>query len=202
MSDKIGEVIEASTGEFLAQSYQLHWAPALGSLVKTCVPPETDCRSGSSIYGVVCYSSTGSVEPGRHATARGRDLDEEEDVYKQNPQLARLLSTSFRVLIVGHGDGSEVRHYLPPRPPRVHAFVYPCSQEEVVGFTRSLDFLNLLLGASLLIPAEELVAACLRAASTAREDGRTFLVRAGKELASLLAGDSVRLNTILRKIRP
>lgn len=200
--DKIGEVVESTTGEFTAQSYKLHWAPPLGSLVKTCAPPETACDSDSSIYGIVCYSSTGGLEPGRRPTARGRDLEEEEDVYKQNPQLERLLCTSFKVLIVGHQDAGILRHYLPPRPPRVHAFVYPCSQAEVVGFTQALDFLNLLLGSTLPIPAEELVAASLRAAAAAREDGRAFLVRAGKEMAMLLSGDPVRLTAILRKIRP
>ncbi len=200
--DKIGEVIEAATGEFLAQSYQLHWAPSLGSLVKTCAPPEAACESDSSIYGVVCYSSTGSVDPGRRPTIRGRDLEEEDDVYKQNPQLSRLLCTSFKVLIVGYQDGQGIRHFLPPRPPRVHAFVYPCSTDEVAGFTQDLDFLNVLLSTSLPIPSEELVAACLRIASEARDDGRVFLVKAGKELAQLLAGDPVRLNAVLRKIRP
>lgn len=202
MLEKIGEVIEATTGEFTAQSYQLHWAPALGSLVKTCTPPEMACEAGSSIFGVVCHSSTGSVDPGRRPTVRGRDLDLEEDIYIQNPQLSRLLCTNFRVLIVGHHNSSRICHYLPPMPPRVHAFVYPCSQEEVAGFTETLDFLDLLLATSLPIPPEELVAACLRVAATARQDGRAFLVRAGKELALLLAGDPARLNAVLRKIRP
>ncbi|MDP2662881.1 MAG: hypothetical protein Q8R28_19370 [Dehalococcoidia bacterium] len=206
--DKIGEVVEATTGEFTAQSYQLHWAPSLGSLVKTGAPVvgtvhESPLQTGpNAIYGVVCHICTASLEPGRRAMARGRDLEEEEEVYKQNPQLDHLMRTSFSVLIVGHTDGSRICHYLPPRPPRIHAFVYPCPQDEVAGFTQALDFLNLLLSASLPIPAEELVAACLRTAATAREDSRAFLVRAGKELAFLLAAEPARLNAILRKIRP
>lgn len=220
---KIGEVIEASTGEFTAQSYRLHWAPALGSLVKTGAPEPrvgevhepplpaahleqidqyTHQVKTPAIYGVVCYSETVSLEPGRRAVARGRDLESEEDVYLQNPQLARLLCTNFKALIVGYQDGDRIYHFLPPRPPHVHAFLYPCSQEEVAAFTRSLDFLPLLLGTSLPIPAEELVAACLRAAAAARQDARAFLVGAGKELALLLAAEPARLNTILRKIRP
>lgn len=215
---KIGEVIEASTGEFTAQSYRLHWAPPLGSLVKVCTPaapvgvihesplqPHGQsplCPQALTIYGVVCYSETVSLEPGRRAVARGRDLESEEEVYLQNPQLDRLLCTNFKSLIVGYQDGDRIYHFLPPRPPHVHAFLYPCSQEEVAAFTRSLDFLPLLLGTSLPIPAEELVAACLRAAAAARQDARAFLVGAGKELALLLAAEPARLNTILRKIRP
>lgn len=202
MCQKIGEVVESATGDFIAQSYTLHWAPPLGSLVKTCAPPETSCASDSFIYGVVCYSTTGSLEPGRRPTARGRDLEDEGDVYTQNPQLGRLLSTSFKSLVVGHVEAGRLCHYLPPRPAKVHAFVYPCSETEVVAFTQTLDFLDLLLGATLTIPSEELVAACLRTAAAAWDDGRAFLVRAGKELAMLLAGDPARLNAILRKIRP
>lgn len=193
--DKIAEVIEASTGEFTAQSYELHQAPPFGSLLRTG-------EEEAAIYGAVCYSSTASLEPGRRPTARGWDLEEEEEVYRQNPQLARLLRTEFRALIVGHQGAGRICHFLPPQPPRLHAFVYPCPQEEVASFTQSLDFLPLLLGAALSIPNEELVAACLRAAAAAREDGRAFLVRAGKELALLLARDPSRLNVILRKIRP
>lgn len=193
--EKIGEVIEATTGEFTAQSYELHRAPPFGSLVKTW-------EQGTAIYGVVGYSSTGSIEAGRRPLARGRDLAEEEEVYRQNPQLARLLRTDFKALVVGHQEGGRICHFLPPRPPRVHAFVYPCSPEEVAAFTQALDFLTLLLGTGLPIPPEELVAACLRRAAAAREDGRSFLVRAGKELALLLAGEPARLNAILRRIRP
>ena len=45
------------------------------------------------------------------------------------------------------------------------------------------------------------VSAFLRQAAAAREDGRAFLVGAGKELAILLGGELNRLNAILRRIR-
>ncbi|MGB3128878.1 MAG: hypothetical protein WBC11_04080, partial [Dehalococcoidia bacterium] len=48
---------------------------------------------------------------------------------------------------------------------------------------------------------DEMVSACLRQASRAHDDGRAFLVRAGKELAVLLGGELNRLNAILRRIR-
>jgi hypothetical protein len=37
--------------------------------------------------------------------------------------------------------------------------------------------------------------------SLAQEDGRAFLVKAGKELATLLSSDYVRLKNILGRIR-
>ncbi len=111
MPDKIGEVIESGSDRFVAECYELHTPPPLGSLVRT-----SDGEVG--IYGVVCNASTESVEPGRRPLARGKDESEEENIYRQHPQLSRLLRTTFDTLVIGHGQGDELHHYLPPRPPR------------------------------------------------------------------------------------
>jgi hypothetical protein len=193
LSTKIGEVIEASTGGFVAECYELHTPPPLGSVVRT-----TD--GDVEIYGIVCNASTESIDPGRRPVARGKDESEEENIYRQHPQLSRLLRTTFESLAIGHGQEKEIRHYLPPRPPRVHSFVYLCEQDEVRRFTQSLDFLSILLN-SKAGSVDEMVSACLRQASRTHDDDRAFLVRAGKELAVLLGGELNRLNAILRRIR-
>ncbi len=193
MLTKVGEVIEASTGEFVAECYELHTPPSLGSLVRT--------GDGEvEIYGVVCNATTESIDPGRRPLARGREESEEENIYRQHPQLSRLLRTTFDILVIGHGQGDDLHHYLPPRPPRVHGFVYLCEGEEVRRFTRSLDFLAILLGAR-VASVDEVVSACLRRAAGAHDDERAFLVRVGKELAVLLGGELNRLNAILRRIK-
>ena len=195
MQAKIGEIIEASTGEFLAQCYELHQPPPFGSLVKT--------REGEiEIYGVVCDAATTSIEPGRHPIARGREEAEEEDVFRSSPQLAKLLRTDFTALVVGHREGEEdekLHHYLPPRPARIHSFVYVCDAEEVTKFSQSFDFLSILVAAK--GHTDELIAASLRHAAQAQPDPRHFLVTAGKKLAVLLGAEPNRLNTILRRIR-
>jgi len=193
LSAKMGEVIEARTGEFVAECYELHTPPPLGSLVRT-----SDGEVG--IYGVVCNASTESIEPGRRPLARGREESEEENIYRQHPQLSRLLRTTFDTLVIGHGEGDDLHHYLPPRPPRVHSFVYLCEGDEVRRFTESLDFLAILLSAR-AGSVDEVVSACLRRAAGAHDDERAFLVRAGKELAVLLGGELNRLNAILRRIK-
>lgn len=193
MLTKIGEVIEARTGEFVAECYELHIPPPLGSLVRT-----TDGQV--EIYGVVRNASTESIDPGRRPLARGREESEEENIYRQHPQLSRLLRTTFDTLVIGHGQGDELHHYLPPRPPRVHSFVYVCEGDEVRLFTRSLDFLAILLSAR-VGSVDEVVSACLRRAAGAHDDERAFLVRVGKELAVLLGGELNRLNAILRRIK-
>ena len=193
MKAKIGEVIGASTGEFVAECYELHTPPPLGSLVRTS-------DGQVEIYGVVCNASTESIDPGRRPLARGREESEEGNIYRQHPQLSRLLRTTFDTLVIGHGQGDALHHYLPPRPPRVHSFVYLCEGDEVRRFTQSLDFLAILLGAR-AGSVDEVVSACVRRAAGAHDDERAFLVRVGKELAVLLGGELNRLNAILRRIK-
>ena len=194
MSTRIGEVIEASTGELVAECYELHVPPPLGALVKAG-------DGDVDVYCVVCNASTESVDPGRRPLARGRDAPDEESIYREHPQLARLLRTTFQAVAVGHGQDGVIHHYLPPRPPRVHSFVHLCEPEEVRLFTQSLDFISMLLSAQ-GGQADEVVSACLRRASHTHEDGRGFLVRAGKDLAVQLGGELNRLNAVLRRIRP
>lgn len=190
---RIGEVIETSSSQFVAQCYQLHQPPSLGSLVKTK-------DKLIEIYGIVYNAETHSLEPGRRPIARGDEAGE-EDIFQANPQLSKLLSTDFRALVAGYREGGKLFHYLPPRPACIHGFVYLCPPEEVREFSQSLDFLSLLTEANLMVPVDEVIAASLRCFSKAHADGRAFLVKAGKELAVLLSVELKRLNSILRRLR-
>jgi hypothetical protein len=194
LADRVGEVIEASTTGFVAQCYELYQSPPLGSLVKTVDAPV-------ELYGIVYNATTASLEPGRRPIARGRDETSEEAVYQSSPQLEKLLRSEFGALVVGHRQGDRLYHYLPPKPARIHGFVYRCSPEEVREFSQSFDFLNLLVSAHLPVPVEELVSACLRQVSQVHEDRRAFLVAAGKELSVLLGGNLNQLKAILGRIK-
>jgi len=191
---RVGEVIEASTNDFVAQCYELYQSPPLGSLVKTR-------DSGVELYGIVYNATTTSFEPGRRPIARGKDETSEEAVYQASPQLLKLLKSEFSALVVGHRQGDKLYHYLPPKPARIHGFVYLCSPEEVKEFSQSFDFLNILLNTRLPVAMDELVAACLRQMSQVYEDRRAFLVAAGKELAILLSGNFNQLKAILGRIK-
>lgn len=194
MLSKIAEVIEASSAEFTAQCYKLEQAPPLGSLVKT------QDELGET-YGVIYNIETHSFDPGRRVLARGENLESEDEIFRVNPQLARLLTTDVKVIVVGHVHGKSLYHYLPPKPAPIHSFVYTCRPEEVRAFTQSLDFLNSLLDIRLPIPVDEVAAACLRYASQAHSDPQAFLVKAGKELARLLSNDIRRLNSLLKRLK-
>jgi len=191
---RVGEVIEASTTDFVAQCYELYQLPPLGSLVKTRDLPV-------ELYGIIYNATTASLEPGRRPIARGKDEASEEEVYHSSPQLLKLLRSEFSALVVGHKQGDKLYHYLPPKPARIHGFVYLCSPDEVKEFSQSFDFLNILLNAHLPVSVEELTSACLRLMCQVYEDRHSFLVAAGKELAILLSGDFNQLKAILGRIK-
>ena len=190
LSDRVGEVIEASTTDFVAQCYELYQSPPLGSLVKT-----------GDIYGIVYNAATTSLEPGRRPIARGKDEATEEEIYRSSPQLLKLLRSEFCAVVVGHRQDDKLYHYLPPNPARIHAFVYQCRPEEMKEFSQSFGFLNILINTRLPVPVDELVAASLRQMSQAHEDRHAFLVAAGKELATLLSGQYNQLKSILGRIK-
>lgn len=194
LADRVGEIIEASTSDFVAQCYELYELPPLGSLVKT--------KNGElDIYGIVCHATTGSLEPGRRPIARGRDEESEEAIYQSSPQLSKLLRSEFNALVVGHRTGENVNQYLPPSPARIHGFVYQCSPDEVREFGRSLGFLTLLVNTNLPVAKEEIIPAALCLMSQAQEDPHGFLVAAGKELAVMLGGQYNQLKAILGRLK-
>jgi hypothetical protein len=164
MSDelRVGEVIEACSTDFTAQCYELYQSPPLGSLVKTRFEVQNAEVQNAWLYGIVYQSQTASGDTGRRPIARGKDQQNEEEIYRSSPQLLKLLKSDFSVVVVGYQAGEQIYRYLPPRPARIHGFVNLCSDEEVRQFSSSLDFLNILLKSRLEIPVEELVGAALR----------------------------------------
>ncbi|MDE2802860.1 MAG: hypothetical protein OXK21_08255 [Chloroflexota bacterium] len=188
---RIGEVVEAASTGFTAECYALYGASPLGALVRVGDP---------AVYGVVYSVTTAALDPGRRVAARGADEPDEASVYRNNPQIARLLATHLQALVVGHERGGAVVHRLPAAPPRIHAFVRCCNNAETRAFTEDLGFLHLLTTAN--VPAiDEVIAASIRLAAEARSDADTFRERAARALAEELSGDVPRLNAILRGIR-
>ena len=198
MADRVGEVVESDSTAFEAQCYRLQEPPALGSLVAA--------DDGEAVVvGVVSGAGTSSIQPGRRALARGEGEESVESLYANNPQIEKLLMTTFTAQIVGYryggpGDG-RIMQRLPSQPPKVHSFVYECSAEEQATFGESMDFLSILAGAR-GEAGDQLVGACLRQLSAMANDPREFLVRAGKALTVIWASEPQRLYTLLSGIRP
>jgi hypothetical protein len=191
----IGQVVQADIAGFTA-GWPLHQTPPLGSLLKV--------EEAGTIYAVICNARTESID-GRPPVARLSGEADLESYLEKHPHLRHLLQTTCDAVVVGHEDtdarsGAQVRHYLPSAPAPLFAPVHVCSAEETARFSQSLDFLNLLLAAP--AHSDEMTAACLRRAAAAHDDARSFLVRAGKELARLLGAEPQRLTSILRRVRP
>ena len=198
--ERIGEIIEASTTAFTAGAYELLQAPPFGTLIRAQTQVE-----GLGVYGLVYEIRTGSKEPGGRAVVRGRTYTGrnlyDAEIYHEHPDLAEVLQTEFSALTVGFVAQGRTYQYLPPQPPPVHYSVYECDAAELMRFSESFDFLRGVLFAY-QIPSDELLAATIRLAARAQPDSREYLVRAGREVASLLKDDYDRLTALLRRIRP
>jgi hypothetical protein len=191
--DLVGEIVESSTTEFLAQALELDSAPPFGAFVEVA----TD--DAFSVFGVVAHVETSGIDPGAKAIMRGHGDIRDERIYQENPDLPLVLRTTFRALVVGFTDGERMHQFLPPRPPRLHYSVYVCDAARVREFTTTgLDFLQAILPAS-DVPVDELLAANLRYTAGSYRDGSEFLQRAGRELAQLLRADYARLTGILKR---
>ena len=188
----IGEIVDTSVADFVAQACELNHAPSFGGFVKVTVPERT-------VFAVVYAIHTGSLEPGGRAVLRGRDGMRDRAIFEQNPDLEHLLRTVFSALIVGFAEGSTLRTYLPPSPPPLHWSVVECEEQEVAALTTRLDYFRTILAAN-EAPVDALLAANVRQAGVAHLDEATFRLRAGRELATLLKHDYPRLTAILRAL--
>jgi len=194
LTARFGEVVEASVERLIGQCHQLYEAPPLGALV----------RAGDGVFGVVSGIATSALDPSRRVIARGHDAASEAEVYAAHPQLERLLRTDVTITVVGHCEPRGlVRQYLPSQPPRIHTFLYQTTPEEVRAFfgggvVPSLDFVSLLVGWG--GAADDVLAAVLRHAALAFDAPREFLIAAGKAVAVALAGDTARINAIVRRL--
>jgi hypothetical protein len=195
-SEPLGEVIATSSSMLAAQSHSLNRPPPLGSLVKVA-------GAQGHIYAIVCFGETGSIDTGRRPIARSGGDVEDEEVYRQNPQLEMVLRTEFQALLVGERRGGLLRRQLPLQPPPLHYSVHGCSPEEVREFTDRYDHFRLVLEArGLSLPAPEVLAAHMRFAYQERGEDRGWLERAGRQAAELLKYDYEGLMGVLLAAAP
>jgi hypothetical protein len=198
----VGEVVETSLTQYIAQTYVLDESPPFGGLVKV-----RDRGGRCEIFGVVHHIATGGIDPGRRAVARGKSEQpaRDEQVYSENPQLNRLLRTEFGVTVLGcrkinsAGEIGKMAYIFPDYPPPLHYGVSLCATSTLIEFTEESRYLRTLLEAK-DAPVEELIAAVLRKGAEARGAwGRDWLVESGRYLARLLKEDYDRLRLILEK---
>lgn len=187
---KAGEIVAVETTAFSAQSYELNRAPDFGSLLRVPVP-------GDTVYYALCHGSrTGSIEPGRHAVAWGRFEDDEDDIYRRQPQLNQVLRTTFDALLVGYACRGALVQRVPAAPPRLHALVYTATDAEVAAFNADLTYLRFVLRTP-LDNADDFIAAAIDHAYQAMGQDHDFLVGAARGVARLLGDQHERIMNIL-----
>jgi hypothetical protein len=195
MKSWMGEIVEASSRDFIAQSYLHGQAPVFGGLVRTTL------ADGCTIFGVVYDVRTTGVDPGSRPVVRGANGLRDQAIYDANPDLAQVLRTDVSALTLGFRSDGVMHHVLPPLPPSLHWSVCECTEAECRDFTVRTSYLRTLVDA-MMIPADEVIGAHLRQASDASIPGDDFIMRAGRELAELLRMDYPRLRGIIDRARP
>jgi hypothetical protein len=166
--------------------------PSFGSFVRA-----EGQAPGSTIYGLI-YDVSLEDDP---FVRQFISADPPDEVVRDQRE-RRQVPIEVSVLAVGCGDGEGIRHCLPAQPPVTLDWLYQCTDDEVQAFTARFGYFRLVLDAR-EAPTDELLATSLRAAAAARPEGEreAFLVEAGRELTRLLAGDPVRLESLLRRLR-
>jgi hypothetical protein len=195
---RVGRVLRAGTRGFVIGCTVMRPdIPAFGSFVRA-----EGQAPGSAIYGLI-YDVSVEDDP---FVRQFISADPPEEVVRDQRE-NRQVPIEVSVLAVGvrrglGEDGESIRHWLPAQPPVTLDWLYQCIDEEVRAFTSRCDYFRLVLEAR-EVPADELLAASLRAAAAARPENErgTFLIEAGRELARLLVGDPVRLEGLLRRLR-
>ncbi|MDY7079431.1 MAG: hypothetical protein SXV54_21170 [Chloroflexota bacterium] len=190
---RVGRVLRAGTRGFAIGCVVMRPdIPAFGAFVRA-----EGQTPRNAIYGLI-YDVSVEDDP---FVRQFISADPPEEVVRDQRE-NRQVPIEVSVLAVGCGDGGTIHHCLPAQPPVTLDWLYQCSDAEVRAFTTHFDYFRLVLEAR-EVPADELLAASLRVAAAARleNERETFLVEAGRELARLLAGDLVRLEGLLRRLR-
>src|SRR5512137_626696 len=188
----VGRVLRSSTASLTLGTKTLAAdVPRFGGFVKVAAP------DGGDIIGLI-YDVV--IEDDLFARQLiGAEVSAE---YIADQRQNRQVPIEISVLVVGHARDGKMYQYLPAQPPISLDEIVTCSDAEVVQFTTDFTYFRTVLNAK-DAPADELLAASLRLAAEVRgAQGREYLVRAGRELSRLLAFDAVRLEGLLRRIKP
>lgn len=228
LKNYLGEIVKSSTTQFVAQCprERLYQPPEFGSFVKilpaVAQESSTELLTNISVdfdpfveiatpslfksflsspegalYAVVFFAASGSFDSGRRASAYEM---EERELQETQPQIYELLITEFTALPLGISKNGLFRSGLPPCPPRLHARVVECDTDEILTLTDSPELLRTLLRTTAVANSDELIVACLRNGWEIRDRDQRYLVRMGKQLASLLMKEPDRLTAILHRL--
>jgi|YNPNPStandDraft_1061719.scaffolds.fasta_scaffold10565_3 hypothetical protein len=194
----LGRVLRSSTPAFTVGCQPLslerqRFMPRFGTLVRASVGER------ETIYGLIYNVTIEDDAFVRQLVAAGVESAEIIEDQRQKRQVPVVVD----VLVVGYGRGEAIFHRLPAQPPPTLAPIYACNPAELIRFTAEHVWLRMVLDAR-DVPADQLVVAAVEAAAQARppEHQKPYLVEVGRELARMLSQDLVRLESILKQLKP
>lgn len=188
----VGRILRASNRSFVVGCRVMQPdIPVFGSFVRADLS-----ASGTTVYGLIYDVALQDDRFVRHIVVATPTPEVVKDQQKN-----RQVPIEVSVLSVGCRRGERVLHCIPPQPPVTMEFLYQCPPDDVLNFTRRLDYFRIILNAP-GIPADDLLVASLRFAAEARppQERASFLLEAGRELARLLADDLLRLDGLLHQL--
>ena len=201
----IGEIVETTSLYLVAQRLDPNTEatprpvqpPNLGSLVWVHVP------GGGRVFAVVSYGTTTGVDSQRRAVVRSHGEVLDDRVYREHPQLHRVLRTIFHAVLVGYETPQGTLHrHLPPQPPPLHYAVYPATPEETQRFSQDMRYFRLLLAVTSPVPGEQVTAAHVREIARLHPGNEEWVERAARHIARLLKRDYERLQAALEALAP
>jgi hypothetical protein len=170
--------------------------PPLGALT------QVESESGETIFAVVAYSETTGIDATRRAVRRGSNDVRDADVYRQHPELNRVLRSTFEAVPIAFEREDRIVYVVPPVPPPLHYSVEPVAAAQLARLTDRFDYLATLTRYQGDIAAEQIIISHVRAVFEARERDREWLDRAAGEISRLYASEYDRLLPILEAIDP
>ena len=185
----IGEVIESRTAEFTVEARQYDCVPSYGSFIKVI-------DGDRIIYGIVSGAYTGSIDNNIRAKAFFKSL---EELKAEQPQIFSLLRTEFSCVVIGYRENDRYCPYYPPAHPRLHLGVLQADTSEILEITENMNYLSKTLNCS-GGDGDELTAAALRTAAGLRNDPRSYIINAGREVLMMLSYDTQRLKNIIERV--
>jgi hypothetical protein len=193
---RYGEVIETSSARIWVECDQLNDLPPLGAVTKVVA------ESGDTIFAVVAYSETTGIDATRRAVRRGSNEVRDAAVYRQHPELHRVLRSTFEAVPVAFQREGQIVYVVPPIPPPLHYSVERVTAEQIAGLTDRFDYFSTLARYHGDVAAEQIVISHVRAVFDARRGDREWLERAAGEISRLYANEYDRLLPILEAIDP
>lgn len=135
-SNYFAEIIQSQITIAKAECWKWDVVPDFGSLVIIE-------QKGIHIIACVTGIETGSADPLRQPYAYQKT---EAELMREQPQIFSFLKTYIQLTCVGFytAENSDIEYFLPPQPPKIHAFVRCADAPLARQFFAQTSFLYLL----------------------------------------------------------